>query len=507
MLRFVLGLGYALLYGYSTFADDFFAAEYGRRRRSRDGMEKVGRSRAHSTIPETIPGMSAKPSSLEFSNSLKLSFRSSDSTDSTSSNLDDDRSIRMAVFCSGATDCGGMKRNEDEYFIWQNKNCENVVLLGVFDGHGSDAGVVASRATKRFTSQWMDEKWPEMAKNPEEGFRTMFVACHDYLRKSFDEYLSSEGLEVRQFRDYLVKRKSPREPWMNVHGGTTATIVVICDGKRVISANVGDSSALMISKGRNVTQEGVAQQPSKEFCLDGEASEMSRYSTSAINNEMTSSTTENDSWLIMTEEHSPENCDEYIRFRDSHPSPLDPSVPRILMVYDMPHPVNKYECNPIYGVSDEGKLYITGKGGYYKNVRHEWASLICTPRGEMHQSALAFTRSLGDFQLHRYGVVAEPSVQEYTVDVLYGKDERENSVACIIVCSDGIWDNWLYEEVSDFFFDDDAVQSVRKMGSCDHIMAKFIEANSVRAKQNFGAHADNATAIASYILISSSELL
>jgi len=41
---------------------------------------------------------------------------------------------------------------------------------------------------------------------------------------------------------------------------------------------------------------------------------------------------------------------------------------------------------------------------YYKNVRKEWASLVSTPPTAKFQDALAFTRSLGDFHLHTYGI-------------------------------------------------------------------------------------------------------
>ncbi len=430
----------------------------------------------------------------------------------------DNSPIAVKVFSSADTDIGGMERNEDDYFIWQHRNCNNVVL-GVFDGHGSDTGKFASNATKIFMTQWMDEKWPEMTENLNESFRAMFLACHEYLRTAFKEYLVSEGYEVRKLREYLVKRKRMIDPWVNVHGGTTATIIVICNGKHIITANVGDSSAMMLAKGKNVTPEDFKLQYSKEPCLEDESLPECNHSpviTTTKSHDkdhslsLNSSSredlkpTENNTWLIMTAGHSPESYSEFIRFRDSHPSSVDPSIPHILMIYDSPQPIQKSKCNPIFDRSCEGKVYITGKGGYYKNVRHEWASLISTPPEEMHQSALAFTRSLGDFHMHRYGVICEPPVKEYTVDVLYDEDQRHNlSVACLILCTDGIWDNWHYDEISNFFLNDSTVQSVHEVGSCKHIITKFMEENTARARNNFGDQADNATAVVTYILISS----
>ncbi len=87
--------------------------------------------------------------------------------------------------------------------------------------------------------------------------------------------------------------------------------------------------------------------------------------------------------------------------------------------YSAPPPTDDIErCEPIFAQTEEGKEYITSRGmphffipipytcmpalttvsatktagGYYKNTRCEWASLVCTPSEDLHQSALAFTR-------------------------------------------------------------------------------------------------------------------
>ena len=50
-----------------------------------------------------------------------------------------------------------------------------------------------------------------------------------------------------------------------------------------------------------------------------------------------------------------------------------------------------------------GEFDKTNAGVYYKNVRAEFATLVCTPAHAEYQDGLAFTRSLGDFYLHTYG--------------------------------------------------------------------------------------------------------
>ena len=44
---------------------------------------------------------------------------------------------------------------------------------------------------------------------------------------------------------YLTKRRRADQPWTCVYGGTTATVVVLVDGRFLINAHVGDSSAML----------------------------------------------------------------------------------------------------------------------------------------------------------------------------------------------------------------------------------------------------------------------
>lgn len=51
---------------------------------------------------------------------------------------------------------------------------------------------------------------------------------------------------------YLMKRRSMTHPWTCVHGGTSATLVALLEGRTLITANVGDSSALLAMQGRRL---------------------------------------------------------------------------------------------------------------------------------------------------------------------------------------------------------------------------------------------------------------
>jgi hypothetical protein len=85
------------------------------------------------------------------------------------------------------------------------------------------------------------------------------------------------------------------------------------------------------------------------------------------------------------------------------PCPHRKFHPELLFVYDALS-ASKLSCPPIFAVSDAGVVAKTGRGSYYKNVRNEWATLVCTPAYSPFQDALAFTRSIGDFHLQAYGV-------------------------------------------------------------------------------------------------------
>lgn len=101
------------------------------------------------------------------------------------------------------------------------------------------------------------------------------------------------------------------------------------------------------------------------------------------------------------------------------------------------------------------------------------------------------------------------------------------TMACLVVATDGIWDNWAYEDVTKFVMDDSCTKAVLKsangkMGQASPVQAEaspdggasapspamsgtqrvansLIKRNAVFAKRNFGGDADNATAVVVYL--------
>lgn len=82
---------------------------------------------------------------------------------------------------------------------------------------------------------------------------------------------------------------------------------------------------------------------------------------------------------------------------------------------------------------------------------------------------------------------------------------------CVILASDGIWDNWEYADVSNFVMNPtNAVRSASggksggKNSSCGVELAaqtsiSLIKSNAAHAKRNFGDQADNATGVVLFI--------
>jgi hypothetical protein len=239
---------------------------------------------------------------------------------------------------------------------------------------------------------------------------------------------------------YMTRHKVGSSPMaaLCVHGGTTATIVVVLDARYVIVANVGDSTAILTG-----FDEPAALRPISEWKVSG--SPISTGVTPALipaaggdalpahiplapsiadpsphvmlapstspaasaPEERASShglgLPEAQRFLELSADHSPESASEFYRMRDFRRCPHRLNQPELLFVYDTLSS-SKLSCPPVFVVDAAGVAAKTNRGSYYKNVRNEWATLVATPPYCQFQDALAFTRSLGDLHLQTYGV-------------------------------------------------------------------------------------------------------
>lgn len=70
----------------------------------------------------------------------------------------------------------------------------------------------------------------------------------------------------------------------------------------------------------------------------------------------------------------------------------------------------------------------------------------------------------------------------------------------ISLCSDGIWDNWKFEDVAEFLHHPDRMKHSMQTGSAQRCSEELMAANLARAQVNFGSSADNMTAVVLYML-------
>jgi len=176
-------------------------------------------------------------------------------------------------------------------------------------------------------------------------------------------------------------------------GGTTATIVVVIhndDGSNdIITSNVGDSTAMIFG--------------------------------------------EDSKYEFLSENHNPDSKKEFDRIRDldskEYPEKLE-------LVYETHRGDQKIFDNDGSKIS---KFLSNpwGNGLTPINIRYEPATRAV---GGNDKIRIAMTRSLGDFRGEKFGLSHEPAVT-------FKKAPKD----CIIcVASDGLWDNWKYEDFSSY---------------------------------------------------------
>uniref|UniRef100_A0A7S2RFN5 PPM-type phosphatase domain-containing protein n=1 Tax=Rhizochromulina marina TaxID=1034831 RepID=A0A7S2RFN5_9STRA len=542
-----------------------------------------------------------------------------------SSAANDGGPAALQLTAAGATDIGGGRENQDMWLSWTDPAGSGTAVLGVLDGHGRDIGRLAALTGRDHILQWLSDSGnvKVLRESPVESLGQLFESTHLAIKERFRVSLVEQGWQVEEVEEggYLLKRRHAHLPWICVHGGSSCSLVLLLDGTRLLSANVGDSSVLL---GRIRRTGGVCETlPIPENCmirladlasehlhdadinqlLDGGAtssgskkrsraflsmlaSRENSYSseeyaapslsTPAVASATTSSAASalpasispeappspskpvavydrrlpvpgetfptptpagaTSSYLLFCAEHSPESPLEFERLRRVRPASSRErrGHPELLMVYDSPGHGGggKAACPPIFELNpaDISQLpTVLNKGRYYKNVRSEWASLISTPRPARFQDALAFTRSLGDLHLQSYGVSYLPEVFEVDLAALFSSStspatpmdgspgERESVVLSLLACTDGVWDNWKFEDCINYVVDSNVLAAVHEsepplapgavltgdvppVGSTiQSAVDRLIAENARLSRRNFGSSADNATAILAYL--------
>ena len=302
------------------------------------------------------------------------------------------------------TDIGGSRENQDDFFIYEKKE-SNLCIICVLDGHGREVGRAAAMAAKDYLFNYFDKHVSELQTRPYETLVHSFTGAHDYVKNAFKQLLQQQGYEVEEDpTGYLLRRKNGTVSWSCVHGGTSCSLFAII-GDRLYSANVGDSSGILcasaqvletnqlrhvgdasivyptihpskssggggltlpqinsnkgsaievISPNANGATAVVGPGPAPSTVTPPPQSSVLLNSSGSVENIISDT-------LILTAEHSPESISEFTRIRAARPNPLNPKVPEILMLYDVPSH-DKSRCPAIFEFAPNGSVVVTGKG-------------------------------------------------------------------------------------------------------------------------------------------------
>jgi hypothetical protein len=387
-------------------------------------------------------------------------------------------------------------------------------------------GKIAAQAGKQRIVQYLDSDFQYLQSNPVEFLVHAHELAHEHIRATFQIELERQGYQVQLTEEgYLMKRRTTADYWSCVHGGTSCSLVALV-GNVLYIGNVGDSSAILCSAHPILNKQLV------NFVTDSAVPSLCNGASSlgsiVRDSTLGDSGTGASKVIVLTAEHSPESPYEFDRLRRYRSREGDDSQPALFVVYDSPSH-DKSHCQAVFDPS-ASELLPTQRGSYYKNVRKEWASLVSTPTTAKFQDALAFTRSLGDLHLHTYGVTHLPEVHRVELAPIFQSlnlytsatssaggaspsiapatltpfEQIANATICVVVATDGVWDNWIYEDVGRFMMDSSCLNATAThVEGAQKIMTSFMIRNSQFSKRNFGNQADNATGITLYLSLAS----
>ena len=390
-------------------------------------------------------------------------------------------------FQSGSkTDIGGQRENQDELYEYVNLE-RNIRVMAVFDGHSKPTGKMVAIACRNYMKSMVEnvENHKRMEQDPV-GFMTdCFERGHYHVQDVLIAEYKRQGYEICVVSGAILKQCPGSNCWENVPGGATQSMVLIVKDKMYI-ANVGDSDVLMYSSRPILKKEIIHYEQDATGLPKADEEDADEEEDPALQSYN----------LKLTRNHSPENKCEYDRMRKYAHSVTNPNEAKMLFVYDDSAVSQKTNCKPIFDVNQDGVLTKQpSRVTYYKNIRKECSTYVVSPTGN---NSIAFTRSIGDFGLREYGLTHKPEIQSVDLNHVFGEDAP---TVCVIVASDGVWDNWEYDKAGEFVMYPNCLEQLTKMPEtgAQNVTNSFMARNDYYAKQHFGGSADNATAVIMYI--------
>jgi serine/threonine protein phosphatase PrpC len=81
------------------------------------------------------------------------------------------------------------------------------------------------------------------------------------------------------------------------------------------------------------------------------------------------------------------------------------------------------------------------------------------------------------------------------------EEDPDPTTVCVVLCTDGVWDNWIYDHVQKFVMDKSCLKALEKdkILGAQRVCKSFMFRNQGFATKNFGSSSDNATGIVLYI--------
>ena len=267
-----------------------------------------------------------------------------------------------------------------------------------------------------------------------------------------------------------------------VDGGTTATVIALLDGCKIVMAQVGDSSALLggTVEGEEGEEGGeVTFRGAHGGALGNKRKEYERVLASGPRGKL----------LRFVYDVDDDDQPPIFKQRNTKPG--------------APPPVPKYELN------EASRLRAVELETPPKNCRGDLPTILLTPKKDvtypkLEPITLAMTRSIGDFYLHTFGVTWKPEVRTVELSDLImkksggGKGGKLTNLT-LILASDGIWDLYENSEVFEAIVSKPTVLSNGKRKQSISNAKAFFDKSVEKGAEIFGSSADNMTGIVVYL--------
>ena len=390
---------------------------------------------------------------------------------------------------------GGSRENQDDKFVIHLDN--NNKIIGMIDGHGSLSGkIIANIVNKRF-HEYLHNNMTLLMDAPVEFLATAFSYIHNKIREDLVIELTNNGYEARVEEErYVIYRRHSTQAFTNLKGGAVFTVIVLL-GTKIYIANVGDCMGMLCCK------QPVLTPALLKYEMD--AAVPGKTQTNVLETDVPLN------YIELICDHSPENPNEFIRIQNFNQTRVSQNKGNMLFVYDNQN-LDKNLCSPIFDISETGVPTVRECNSsfhyYYKNVSKQKATYVCNNTGD---DALAFTRSLADFKINSWGVSCDPEIQSIDLETVFDKmrlhpntDTNTNTdplKVCVVLCTDGVWDNWIPDHVNKFVMDPSCLKAIvdKPDDGAARVAKSFLARNDMFSTKNFGSSKDDASCVIMYI--------